>query len=134
MKSLTKINKLKSLILPKMTYLITFLDNTICAGGNIHRLYPYLEIIISPTNLTSSGQLYYHFGTSSSTKNEKTLQPAVAYLCVQHKVVCELCGRIGHKADACTFCGPNFLPPSPRINVNYFNTIHGNEQTDTQRE
>ena len=43
MKALSKSDKLKAFIVPKMTYLITFLDNNaksdIYIGGNIHVLY-----------------------------------------------------------------------------------------------
>ena len=49
MKELEKIDELKSCIAPKMTYLITFLDNNrkyaVYTGVNIHELYRYLEII-----------------------------------------------------------------------------------------
>ena len=56
-KSLSKINKLKAFIAPKMTDLITFLDNNIkyvvYVGGNIHGLYCYLETIGAPNTLTT---------------------------------------------------------------------------------
>ena len=46
MKALSKIYKLKAFITPKMTYIITFLDNNgkpaVYTGGNVHRLYCYL--------------------------------------------------------------------------------------------
>ena len=49
MKSLSKIDKIKAFIAPKMTYLITFIDNSvkpaIFAGGNIHGIYCYLEMM-----------------------------------------------------------------------------------------
>ena len=50
-----------------MKYLTTFLDNNvkpaIYTGGDICGIYFYLEIIVSPTNLTSSGQSSSPFGT-----------------------------------------------------------------------
>ena len=59
MKALPKSDKLKQCIAPNMTDLITFLDNngklSIYIGRNIHGLYHYLEIIGSPTTLTTSG-------------------------------------------------------------------------------
>ena len=49
-----------------MTYLIKSLDNNrksaVYTGGNIHELYRYLEMIGSPTTLTTLGQRYHHFG------------------------------------------------------------------------
>ena len=65
MKKLLKSDKLKSFIAPKMTYLITFLDNnrksTVYAGGSIHGLYRYLEIIGAPTTFNASGQCSHNF-------------------------------------------------------------------------
>ena len=68
-----------------MKYLITLLDNNvksvIYTGENIHGLYFHLETIGDPTNLTSSGQLYHHFGNSYSTYSDiETLQPVIANL------------------------------------------------------
>ena len=56
-----------------MKYLTTYLDNNgksaVYTGVNIHGLYLYLEIIGSPTKLTTSGQQFNHFDPSSSTNN-----------------------------------------------------------------
>ena len=57
MKALAKSEKLRHFIAPKMTDLITFLDNNVkyavYEGGDIHGIYRYLEIIGSPTTLTT---------------------------------------------------------------------------------
>ena len=46
MKTLSNKNKLKAFIVPKMAYLITFLDNngklSVYTGVNIHVIYRYL--------------------------------------------------------------------------------------------
>ena len=67
MKALTKSDKLKSFIVPKMTDLITFLDKNgksdVCEKGDIHGIYRYLEMIGAPTTLTTSGHRYHHFGS-----------------------------------------------------------------------
>ena len=59
-------DKLKSSISPKMTYLLTFLDNNtksaVQTGGNINGLYCYLDIIGDPKTLTTSGQRFHCFG------------------------------------------------------------------------
>ena len=59
MKELSKRNKLKQFIDPNTTDLTTFFDNNgkpdIYTVVNIHGIYPYLEIIGAPTNLTTSG-------------------------------------------------------------------------------
>ena len=74
MKALTKSEKLKAFIAPKMTDLITFLDkngkSAVYDGGDIHGIYSYLEIIGAPTTLTTSGQHYHHFGHSYSSNND----------------------------------------------------------------
>ena len=75
-----------------MTDLITFLDNNIksliCTGVNILGLYRYLEMIGYPTTLTTSDQISHHFGLLSSTKNDTdTLQPVIATLCIQQKII-----------------------------------------------
>ena len=79
MKSLLKIDKLKEFIAPKMTYLITLLENkeksSVYTGGNINGIYRYLEIIGSPTALNTSVQRSHHFGPSSSINNDtETIQ------------------------------------------------------------
>ena len=38
---------------------------------------------------------------------------------------------IGHKADTCIIRGHNFLPQSLRRNMNQFNTLNGDEPTET---
>ena len=59
MKTLSKSDKIKAFIAPKMTELITLLDNNeksaVYTGVNIHELYRYLEIIGDSTTLTTSG-------------------------------------------------------------------------------
>ena len=132
MKALTKSDKLRDFIAPKMTDLITFLDNTrkssVYTGGDIHGIYRYLEMIGAPTTLTNSVQRSHYFGPLYSRNNDAaTLQPVIAALRMRQKRICEFCGRIGHKADACIIHGPKFLPPSLRINMNQFNTIHGHK-------
>ena len=132
MKALSKSEKLGAFIAPKMTYLITFLDNNgksdFHTGGYIHGIYRYLEMIGSPTIFSTSGQRSHHFIPSSSIKNyAATLQPVIADLRTRQKIICECCGRIKHKADAWIIRGPKFLPPSLRRNMNQFNALHGDE-------
>ena len=84
MKELPKSEKLKLFIAPKITYLITFLDNngnaSIYKGRNIHYLLRYPEIIGYPNNLNSSSRRYHCFGNSK--KNDTTsLQYIVEALC-----------------------------------------------------
>ena len=129
MKAWTNIDKLKAFISPKITDLITFLDkngkSTVYEGGDIHGIYRYLEIIGAPTTLTTSGHRSRHFGSSSSSKNyATTLQPVIAAFRMRQKSICEYCGIIGHKDDACIIRGPKFLPPSLRRNMNQFNALH----------
>ena len=130
MKALTNIEKLRDFIAPKMTDLITFLDNNgkyaVYTGGDIHGIYSYLESIGSPTTLTTSGQRSHNFGPSYSSNNDAaTLQPVIVALRMRQKSICECCGRIGHKADACIIRGPKFLPPSLRRKMNQLNALHG---------
>ena len=92
MKALTKSEKLGSFIAPKMTSLITFLDNNgksaVYTGGDIHGIYRYLEIIVSPTTLTTSGQRYHNFCPSSSINNDITsLEPFIAALTMIQKSI-----------------------------------------------
>ena len=67
MKALTKSEKLKSFIAPKMTDLITFTDkngkSAVYDGGDIHGIYRYLEMIGAPTTFTTSGRCSRHFGS-----------------------------------------------------------------------
>ena len=105
MKALTKSEKLKAFIAPKMTDLINFIDkngkSAVYDGEDIHDIYRYIEMIGAPTKFTNSGHRYHHFGPSSSGKNDAvTLQPVIAALRMRQKSICEFCGRIGHKADA----------------------------------
>ena len=92
-------------------------------------------MIGAPTTLTNSGHRSHHFGSSSSSNNDvTTIQPVIAALRMRQKIVCECCGIIGHKADACIIRGPKCLPPSLRRNMNQFNTLHGDEPKDPPRE
>ena len=88
-------------------------------------------MIGSPTMFNTLGQSSLHFFPSSSTKNDTaTLQPVIANLCIRQKIICECCGRIGNKVDACIMCEPILLPPSVRIKMNQFNDLHGDELTE----
>ena len=73
-KALTKSEKLRAFIAPKMTYLITFLDNNgkyaVYIGGDIHDIYRYIKMIEAPTILTTSVQRSPHFGISYSGNND----------------------------------------------------------------
>ena len=87
MKALTKSEKLRAFIAPKMTDLITFLDYNgkyaVYTGGDIHVIYCYLEMIGAPNTLITSCQLSHHFGPSPSSNNDAaTLQPVIAALCM----------------------------------------------------
>ena len=100
----------------------------------MHGLYIYLEIIIPPTTLTTLGQRSNNFGPSYSTKNyAATIQPFISDLRVRQKNICECCGRIGKKDDACIIRGPNFLPTSLRSKMNQLNALHGDELTEPPR-
>ena len=132
MNTLSNSDKLRAFIAPKITYLITFLDNNgksvVCTGGDIHGIYRYLEIIGAPTTLNTSGQSSHHFSSSSSINNDsETLQPVIAAIRTIQKRFCKLCGRIEHKADACIILGPKFLPLIIRRNVNQSNALHIDE-------
>ena len=134
-KALSKSDK----IAPKMTDLITLLDNNgksiVYIRVDIHGICRYLEMIGAPTSLNTPGQSSHHFGLSSSINNDaETLNPVIAALRMIQKSICEFCGRIGHKYDACIIRGPKFLPPSLRININQFNAIHGDEPKEPPRE
>ena len=92
-------------------------------------------MIGNPTSLNYSGQRSHHFGTSNHTKNDTTtLQTVIAALRVRQKIICEYCGRTGHKNYAWIILGTNFLPPSIRRNINQFNALHVNETNDPPRE
>ena len=70
MKKLSKSDKIRAFIAPKMTDLITFLDNnmkpSVYIGGEIHGIYSYLEMIGAPTTLTTSVQHSHQSSPSSS--------------------------------------------------------------------
>ena len=74
MKALSKKDKLRYFIAPNMTYLITFLGKdvkyAVYTGGDIHGIYIYIEMIVSPTTFTTSGQRYHNFSPSSSINND----------------------------------------------------------------
>ena len=138
MKAFSNSNKLKAFITPKMKDIIAFLENNgkldVYAGGNIHGLYCYLEIIGYPTTFTTSGQSSHNLGPSYSTNNDtETLHPFIAALSIRQKIICEFCGRIGHNYYACIIHGPKLLPPSLQINTNQFKALHNDEPTDTPR-
>ena len=93
MKALKESEKLRSFIAPKMTYRINSLDkngkSTVYTGGDINGIYHYLDMIGAPTTLTTSGQRYHHFGTSSSRNNDaETLQPVISALHTRQKIIC----------------------------------------------
>ena len=68
-------------------------------------------MIGAPTTLTASGQHSHHFSPSSSINNDAAyLQTVIAALRTRQNSICEFCGRIGHKYDACIIRGPEFLP------------------------
>ena len=123
MKTFSNSDKLISFIAPNMTDLITFLDNKVkysaYTGGDIHGINCYLEIIGSPTKLDISGQSYHPLNPSSSIKNDAaTIQPVIAAICTRQKSICECCGRIGHKSNACIIRDTKLLPPSLRRKMN----------------
>ena len=94
MKVLKNSDKPRAFIAPKITYLITLLDNNrkydVYTGGDIHGIYPYIEMIGAPTTLTTSGQRSHNFGPSYSINNyAATLQPVIAYLRMRQKIICE---------------------------------------------
>ena len=53
---------------------------------------------------------------------------------MRQKSICEYCGIIGHKVDACIIRAPKFLPPSLRRKMNQFNELHGDEPKKPPRE
>ena len=139
MKALSKSDKLRTFIAPKMTDIIIFLDNNrkhdVYTGVHIHGIYCYLEMIGAQTTLTSSGQRSHHFvPLSCSNKDAATLHPVIAALHMIQNSICECCGIIGHKADACIIRGPKLLPQSIRRNMNQFNALHGDEPKEPPRE
>ena len=132
MKALSKSDKLRALIALKMIDLISFLDNNaksaVYTKVDINGIYRYLDMIGSPTTLTTSSQRSNNFRPSYSISNDAaTLHPGIAALCKRQKSICEFCGRIEHKSDACIIRGPKLLPPSLRRYMNQFNARHGDE-------
>ena len=94
MKSLSKSDKIKTLIAPKMIDLITLFDNNgisaVYTGEDIHGIYRYLEMIGSTTTLNNSSQCSHHFGTSSFTNNDTaTLQLFFSDLHMRQKIICK---------------------------------------------
>ena len=136
---LSKSDKIRSFIAPSMTYLITFLDNNekyaVYTGGYINGIYRYLAMIGDPTALTTSGQRYHHLSPSCYSNNyAATLKPVSIDLLMRQKLICECCGRIGHKADTWIIRGPKFLPTSLRRKSNQFNALHGDEPNKPPKE
>ena len=113
-----------------MTDIITLLYNNgksaFYTGGNINRIYHYLEMIGYPTTVTTSGQRSCHFGPSSLINNDTaSLQPVIESIRTRQNIICEYCGIIVHKADACILCGSKSLPPILRKKKDQSNTLHG---------
>ena len=74
--------------------------------------------------LTSSSQRSHYF--DNSIKNDSdSLQPIISALRDRQNLICELCGKIGHKSDYCIIRCPRFIPPSLGINMKQYNTIQG---------
>ena len=73
MMALSKSNKLRYFIGPKITDIITFLDNNIKSavytGGDINATYRYLDMIGDPKTSNTSGQRSNHLSPSSSINN-----------------------------------------------------------------
>ena len=91
-------------------------------------------MIGAPTTLTTPGQSSHHFGHSYSRNNDAaTLQTVIPALRMRQKSICECCGRIGHKADACIIRGPKFLLPILRRKMNQSNALHGDESKEPPR-
>ena len=127
-----KSDQIIAFVAPKMTDLITFLNNNgksdVYTGGDIHRIYHYLELNEYPETFTTPFQCSRHFSPLYSINNDaETIMPVISDLRMTQKIICECCGIIEHKADACIIRGPKFLSPSLRRNINQFNTLHGDE-------
>ena len=121
-----------------MTYIITFLYNNrksyVYTGGYIPGIYLYLEMIVAPKTLTTSGQRSDYSSLLSSINNDAaSLQLVVAALRMIQKSICKFCGNIGYKSDACIILGPKFLPPSLSIKMNQFKALHGEEPNEPPR-
>ena len=74
MKALSNIDKLKAFIGPKITDIITLLNNNIkydvYTGGDINGIYCYLEMIGSPTTFANSVHFSHHLGPLISINND----------------------------------------------------------------
>ena len=132
MKALSNSDKPKAFIVPKITDLITFLDNNrkyaVYKVVIIHVLCRYLEIVGAPTTLTNSVQRYHYFDPSSSINNDtENLHPDISYLRMRQKIIFKCFGRIVHKSDACIILGPKFLPPILRIKMSKFKFLNSEE-------
>ena len=85
--------------------------------------------------MTTSVHFYHRLGPPSSINNDTaTLHTVISALRFIQKIICKCCERIGQKSDAFIIRGPKFLPPSLRIKMNKFNTLHGDEPTEQQRK
>ena len=83
-----------------------------------------------PTNFNYLVHLSRQFSNSYYINNDTAiLQSVIVDLCVPQKIICECCGRIGHKYNSCIILVPNFLPPSLIRNLSQFNALHGDEAT-----
>ena len=85
--------------------------------------------------MTSSSQLFNHFGTPFSINNDaETLNKVISNIRIRRKFICECCERNGHTADDLNIRGPKFLPTSLRIKINHFNKLNGDGPTVPQIE
>ena len=92
-------------------------------------------MIEAPTTLTTSGQRSHSLRPSSSINNDTlSLQTVIAALCTIQKSICECCGIIGHKADACIIRGTKYPQQNLKRKINHFNAIHGDEPNEAPRE
>ena len=92
-------------------------------------------MIGDPPTFTTSCQRSHHFSPSYSINNDTaSLQPVIADLSTRQKIICECCGRIGHKDDACIIRGPKFLSPSLIRKMNNVNAVRGDEPNEPPRE
>ena len=105
MKALSKSDKLRYFIAPKMTHLIIFLDNNVKSSvytrGYIPGIYHNLDMIGALTTFTTSGQHYHNFSPLSSINDDsETIQPVIVDVRKVQKSICGYFERIGHKSDA----------------------------------
>ena len=90
MKALSKSDKLRYFIAPKMTYLIIFLDNNVKSSvytrGYIPGIYHNLDMIGALTTFTTSGQHSHNVCPSYSINNDTaSIQPVIADLRMRQK-------------------------------------------------